>query len=292
MTISKRHHYIPEFFIKGFTDNDGMLWVYDKKYDKILKDRKSPKGIFFENDINSISVNGKSIDLIEQAYSKIDNKYARKINKIRDSLCLDEVENIENICYLETFIMFLFWRNISNDKIIDKLIPSLSKNENHLEVLKNFKFMDYLSESDLYKIEKSFLPFTLSLKSNQQLYQKKENFSKILHFENSFLFFLSDNPIVFSKLPINIEDVMGQILFFPLSSKRIYLGLSGNKYVFSQEHMFRLNLLMINQAERYVGSSNKDHLNSFINVYKDLRKNEDIFVELKEKLIREVNHDS
>ena len=51
---SKRHHYIPKFLIKEFTDEQGLLYIYDKIKDKFLTNKRSPKSIFFENDRNTI----------------------------------------------------------------------------------------------------------------------------------------------------------------------------------------------------------------------------------------------
>lgn len=46
MEITKRHHYIPEFFIKEFAGEDGKLAVFNKEIGKLDKLRKSPKQIF------------------------------------------------------------------------------------------------------------------------------------------------------------------------------------------------------------------------------------------------------
>lgn len=34
MDISRRHHYIPQFLIRHFTDDRGFLYVYDKQTEK------------------------------------------------------------------------------------------------------------------------------------------------------------------------------------------------------------------------------------------------------------------
>ena len=47
-SISKRHHYIPVFFLKQFANKDGKLWVYNKVMDRIERKPKAPKSIFFE----------------------------------------------------------------------------------------------------------------------------------------------------------------------------------------------------------------------------------------------------
>jgi len=60
--ISKRHHYIPEYYIDGFTDNNGFLCIYDKQKNKIIRNLRPPKSIFFEENLNSISVGANLSD--------------------------------------------------------------------------------------------------------------------------------------------------------------------------------------------------------------------------------------
>ncbi|MCK5214372.1 MAG: DUF4238 domain-containing protein [Candidatus Omnitrophica bacterium] len=43
----KRHHYIPVFYLKGFTNKEGILYVYDKDRDPVFE--SSPEGIAYEN---------------------------------------------------------------------------------------------------------------------------------------------------------------------------------------------------------------------------------------------------
>ena len=70
--LSKRHHYIPKFLIKNFSDSDEMLWVYNKTEKRIKKNRQSPKAIFFELGRNLFDVNGEQVDNIEKMYLEED----------------------------------------------------------------------------------------------------------------------------------------------------------------------------------------------------------------------------
>ena len=53
MSISKRHHYIPQFLIKRFADTDKMLYLYDKEKSAFAKEKRSPKSVFFEMNRNT-----------------------------------------------------------------------------------------------------------------------------------------------------------------------------------------------------------------------------------------------
>ena len=49
--LSTRHHYLPQFLLQGFANSDGLLFINNKKQDKILKSARPPKSIFFESGI-------------------------------------------------------------------------------------------------------------------------------------------------------------------------------------------------------------------------------------------------
>lgn len=48
--ITKRHHYLPEFYIKGFLNSNGKVFVYDKHKKAFNPNEQSPKQ-FFSNGI-------------------------------------------------------------------------------------------------------------------------------------------------------------------------------------------------------------------------------------------------
>ena len=68
--LSHRHHYIPEFFIKGFINPSKQMWVYNKITDRISPKQYYPRSIFFKNGGNTISVNNKDIDIIQNPISQ------------------------------------------------------------------------------------------------------------------------------------------------------------------------------------------------------------------------------
>jgi hypothetical protein len=59
MSVTKRHHYIPEFFIKDYVGDDKMVSVYNKITGKLDNLIKSPKQVFFEWNRNTFKINQK-----------------------------------------------------------------------------------------------------------------------------------------------------------------------------------------------------------------------------------------
>ena len=109
---SKRHHYIPKFLIKEFTDEQGLLYIYDKIKDKFLTNKRSPKSIFFENDRNTIVYDeSKKTSLIEDDFfMELDNISAKIITIFQKEKNNKELLNVDNLALLDFFIINLFWR--------------------------------------------------------------------------------------------------------------------------------------------------------------------------------------
>jgi hypothetical protein len=60
MPHSRNHHYVSQFYLKGFSKNGGAkakLFVYDKEQIKYFQ--SSPRGVASKRDFNRISVKGQ-----------------------------------------------------------------------------------------------------------------------------------------------------------------------------------------------------------------------------------------
>ena len=51
-TVSKRHHYLRRYYLKGFTDRDNRFFVFAKEKERIFI--ISPDAAFFENNLNDV----------------------------------------------------------------------------------------------------------------------------------------------------------------------------------------------------------------------------------------------
>lgn len=82
---SKRHQYIPKFLNKNFSDENNMLWVYNKESKRIISKMQSPKAIFFEDGRNLFDINGNKGDNIERMYEEVDTLLSKTLTKILKS---------------------------------------------------------------------------------------------------------------------------------------------------------------------------------------------------------------
>ncbi len=86
MEKSKRHHYIPKFIIKGFTDDNGKIAVFNKDKMAMEPRKRSPKQIFFEWDRNTFEVNNEITDFVEKLFGFGESKFAPVYNKITEEI--------------------------------------------------------------------------------------------------------------------------------------------------------------------------------------------------------------
>jgi hypothetical protein len=47
MNVPKLHHYVPQFYLRRFTDAAGQLWLWDRDRDRVFRTR--PNGVAAEN---------------------------------------------------------------------------------------------------------------------------------------------------------------------------------------------------------------------------------------------------
>ena len=124
MSISSRHHYIPIFFLKGFTNDRGEFFVFDKQRDMLLNKPFRPKSYFYEQNRNTLNIEGEETDFIEKIYSKIDTLCASTFNKLQNPI--REKLNYSDLWKIITFINVLNWRTPHIDKHFKTYLESLN----------------------------------------------------------------------------------------------------------------------------------------------------------------------
>jgi hypothetical protein len=87
--LPRRHHYVPKFYQRGFTEGQDRLWMYDRKAKKFSY--PSPEDICCENDMYTIDPKGQRDLRIEvEWFSKIDSDGAEAIRHFRKEHLSDE----------------------------------------------------------------------------------------------------------------------------------------------------------------------------------------------------------
>jgi hypothetical protein len=124
---SRRHHYLPRFYIKGFVDSGGKLYAYNKTTSAIKS--KSPKQVYFEWNRNLVEVEGQENDFIEKLYGNGETSFAELYNKM-----IYEMDfSMFNKLSLVLFMQMLYNRN---PKMDSKIVEYLLKFENKQTILR------------------------------------------------------------------------------------------------------------------------------------------------------------
>ena len=93
---ARRHHFIPQFVLRSFTDDDHRLWHTwtDRRWKE--PQRTGVKNIFLERDLyTTIERNGSMSDQNEKALARKESSWSRAIETITSRLDNGELEMIE-----------------------------------------------------------------------------------------------------------------------------------------------------------------------------------------------------
>lgn len=129
MPTARRHHYIPQWYLAGFTDTgtaDGFITVHDLVEDRDFRTR--PHGVGVHRDFNRIEVEGYDPDALEQAWSQFEGDASQAVGRIIDAGNLD---NGDDLTYLLNLIALLTVRNprfrgIQN-QFLDRIFRSMGQ---------------------------------------------------------------------------------------------------------------------------------------------------------------------
>ena len=108
---SRRHHYTPVWLLKRFCGEGGLLWWRRQNWSLEKAERSSPKGQFFENDLNTRFLADGSKDLqVENELACVDGKIAgitkRLVEQCRQGHPPDLCEESWALLYWYMFVQF------------------------------------------------------------------------------------------------------------------------------------------------------------------------------------------
>ncbi len=106
---SRNHHYIPQFYLKGFLDpsrSKEQLCVIDKT--KKQSFFTNPRNVGSQRDFNRVDILGKPIDAVEKSLSEIEGEIAQVLKYVEDNATLPKGTDIETLFY---FVALLYGHN-------------------------------------------------------------------------------------------------------------------------------------------------------------------------------------
>lgn len=100
-TVARRHHYLPQGYLAGFTDTgekEGKLYALEIKTARGFK--TSPKNIAAERDFNRIDIDGKDPDVIEKALSTFEDQAVGALRCLAKTNALPQGDDFSHLMNL------------------------------------------------------------------------------------------------------------------------------------------------------------------------------------------------
>ena len=257
--ITKRQHYVPQFYLKNWCNNENKLWCYDTKIGEIYK--TTPNDccyIKYCYEIGKIGDDYVLPNTREQDYQRIENEIAPIISKYL-KIMDDEPTFIRDVYNAEANII----------KSIDKIL--------NIQVDDKFnqKFLEYIMKSPNFERLDNTNP-----NSKNQLggyfYHQLRDLIKDFYFsiaKTDDLFCISNNPVMYTP----------QVVFFPLNPR--YALFFRRKQESNEKRRYRSNKLIfldcedaiacsteyINRGDRFLYAKDKETLERVLSKYENLK---------------------
>lgn len=280
--VTKKQHFIPEFYLKNFCAEDGKLAVYDCRYNKYH--RKTPAQICYEKYLYETKVDSDSeseefvlVNEIENYFRDKETIYSECIDRILKT-CDSSVGNRRCICtkvdmeVLDDFVSNMLLRN-------PLLYNKIDDSDLYQEILNSELFQDwsgFLSETSGYSPDAIIRMFFNMDSTDSDInyscaYYLRKQISKM-----NFSFYVSTGArFVFGEFPFAIHlDDSKRIdkLLIPLSPKCLLMyhryPFCGNKYIVADDNEIyidnRLLISISTSNKKLLFAQNKEDIESVL----------------------------
>lgn len=262
---NSRHHYIPKFLLKGFTNSEGKLFVFDKQKNRILNKPQPPKSIFYEVDRNTIEISDNQFSSIIE-----DILYSQKDSKSSEFVRYFQNEDIERVNFTEEntsmfflFLIHLFWRIPKTDVAFKRLWKQseILSTDIDPKLIRNDPAFKKLHRAGLFKHHVD------------EMMKSRNNLRKLYNIHQSPVdeYVIGDYPILFRKTPKLFSEFGKSDFIVAISSRRLYSS-TIESYRTNTETALVYNAAIINQSTRYVACSDCRQLLKSVEFYNELKR--------------------
>ncbi len=271
---SKKHHYLPRYFLKGFTNPNGSFFVYDKQTRKIFK--SSPDNSFFENNLNTVTLKHGDSDFIEKMYSNMEGKFWKSLDTIRDSTYQMGIGDLDKM-NLYLFLAILHWRLPKNMALVESLSKRFFTGDNDFKYItlksktnKNVpeEIVDEFRSSEGFKKSaKLLIPF-INFQGNEW-YESVANWTFSYTGDNARWHMIGDSPILTEGIYDEDPKKFLDRFMFPVSGSVMLInnGTHITPKELPEAFLLQFNTALVHKAERFVACPNKDLLEVIIRYY-------------------------
>lgn len=279
-TSTKKHHYLPRYYLNGFTNSKDTFFVYDKEKNSIFL--TNPSAAFFENNLNTVTFpNGDSYDFLEDEYTEIENACWGSLDAIRQSTSDVPINALDKM-HLFVFLCFLYWRLPSNIEFVEKLSEKAFLDNNEFDYFRlSYKGGEKIPKEvteiikhslpfkKSFKMIVPFMPFYKDNKDNDWAAKILENWRFLYTGGDKSWYVVGDNPIITKGDSDNdVVNCLNEFVF-PVSGKILLININKpiNKGL-PPEFVLQYDTAIIERSRRFVACQNKDFLEALIKRYK------------------------
>ena len=277
--ISWRHHYIPEFYLKGFTNENNKFSIYSVKGKKFKQEGKlfSPESHFFKKHDNTIDDLKKyPIDLLEKQYATLDSKIASVFIKLKN----EEGENcygitLEDRVMLQYYVSILFWRLPSNNDIVKEMtkydmfefLGLKVTDEDAIENIKRLQFAEQIKQhQDYHKILRLWIPQM----TFPTMFDNKSQTTITTFPPNNLPAICGDNPLILrhpKKLDLYNDDFI-----LPLNQNIIFLRTKKNRQPIHTAIKIYIDMMVLMQSKELVCCTDTKYIGMLKDIFdKDIK---------------------
>ncbi len=269
--VSRKHHYLPEHYLGGFTNHENVFYVYDKKTQKIFP--TNPNGAFFENDLNTVTFpDGSSSDFLEGLYTKMENQHWGPFDRIRQSTAAAPVHLLDKM-HVFMFLMFLYWRTPSRIGAVEELSAHAFLDDNDIDFFKLVNKAGQKAPQEVAQVLRQSQAFKKSLKQIAPLmpFVKDKEWGarvdewRLLYTEDdSSWFIVGDDPIVVRDENVSLVNPLKEFVF-PLSGRMVLVNTEKKVAErLPREFVTKFDTAIIERAQRFVACRNREFLEALI----------------------------
>lgn len=284
--FSKRHHYLPVFYLRGFVNEQGTFHVYDKITGKVLEDQK-PDSKYFEKHLNNYKFDGEIKFTMEESYfTPQDSRAAPLFVRMREPGFKDEHLTALERFEVLGFLMSLYWRLPgTNSKALELIKKEGISNKyigmfNGGQQLRDSDVPDlrekFFKDEQALRLYKASIPLTNG--AMEEIYKLFSQWHLYIMNDAADPLVIGDDPFVFWNDNFSLDQLFGELIF-PLGGNRL-LVLSPNAPSYLDSTLTSMtNLAVLHQARRYISCQSKEYLLNLVAMYektKALEQTDDI----------------
>jgi hypothetical protein len=267
----RNHHYVPEFYLKGWSDENGRMWRYDRPHKSVVHKQVYASQVGFVPDLYSIpGVSPDRAQKIESVwFNQVDHQGSVSLAQLLSAP--EQGWNSDSRSAWSRFVISIIHRTPENLEAFKESIRLIWKDavpkvqEGYEKIRKEndpARYEDYAQTTDPFVVEKSAIHAIQSAIDNKITGHFMNNMHwRVFDLKGSnFSLLISDALLVMSN---GLKKPDGHIVM-PLSPKKLFVATYKKEFLSEFERLSpqqlsrRMNQLVVGRAKRFVVAPNRD----------------------------------